>query len=84
MKILMFHRKLYIKTRQTEFEIIFSADMYLTLMYLFHEYVAKSIVPYYKLRYEAREAANRLIEAFRNHPDTFIQNGINTSIVLNY
>ena len=57
MKILMFCRKLY-KTRQTEFEIIFSADMFLTLMYLFHEYVAKSIVPYYKLRYEARQAAS--------------------------
>ena len=58
--------------------------MFLTLMYLFHEYVAKGIVPYYKFRYEAREAANRLIEAFKNHPDTFIHLGKNTSSVLNY
>ena len=58
--------------------------MFLTLLYLFNEYVAKSIVPHYKLRYEAREAANRLIEAFTDQPDTFIPFGINTSSVFNY
>ena len=35
--------------------------MILTL-YLFHEYMAKSFIPYNKLRSEAYEASNRLIE----------------------
>ena len=38
--------------------------MILTLLYLWHEYVAKSLIPYYKLQYEAREAANRLVECW--------------------
>lgn len=38
--------------------------MILTLLYLFHEYVAKSFIPYYKLRSEAFEAANRLVECW--------------------
>lgn len=38
--------------------------MILTLLYLFHEYVAKSFIPYYKLRNESFEAANRLIESW--------------------
>ena len=38
--------------------------MILTLLYLFHEYVAKSFIPYYKLRSEAFEASNRLIECW--------------------
>lgn len=38
--------------------------MILTLLYLFHEYVAKSFIPYYKYRGESYEAANRLIECW--------------------
>ena len=36
--------------------------MMLLVLNLFHEYLAKSIIPYYKLKFDAREAANRLIE----------------------
>ena len=38
--------------------------MILTLLYLFHEYVAKSFIPCYKLRSEAFEASNGLIECW--------------------
>lgn len=38
--------------------------MILTLLCLFHEYVAKTLIPYYKLKFEAFEAANRLIECW--------------------
>ena len=39
-------------------------NMILTLLYLFHEYVAKSLIPYYKVKSESFEAANRLIECW--------------------
>ncbi len=32
----------------------------LTLIYLLHEYVAKNLIPYYNLKFEAREAASSL------------------------
>ena len=38
--------------------------MILTLLFLFHEYVAKSFIPYYKLKSESFEAENRLIECW--------------------
>lgn len=39
--------------------------MILTLLYLFHEYVAKTLIPYYELKYQAFEAANRLVECWQ-------------------
>ena len=42
------------------------------MLYLFHEYVAKNIMPNYKTFFEAREAANRLFELYENQPETFI------------
>ena len=36
--------------------------MVLLLLYLFHEYVAKTLIPRYKLRNELYEASNHLIE----------------------
>ncbi len=43
--------------------------MLIVLMYLFHEYVAKNCIPYYKLKFEAREAANRFVYVTRNQLD---------------
>ena len=45
--------------------------MILLVLYLFHEHVAKNVIPYYRLQYEAREAANRFIELYENNPETF-------------
>lgn len=43
--------------------------MILTLLCLCHEYVAKNMIPYYKLRYEANEAARRFIECIEKEID---------------
>ncbi len=43
--------------------------MLIVLMYLFHEYVAKNCIPYYKLKFEAREAANRFVYVTRKQLD---------------
>ncbi len=32
--------------------------MFLTLMYIFHEYIARTFIPYYNIKFETREAAN--------------------------
>ena len=45
--------------------------MWLTLVYLLHEYVAKNTIPNYKTLFEAREAATRLVELFENQPGEF-------------
>ena len=45
--------------------------MWLTVLYLVHEYVAKNTIPNYKTLFEAREAANRLVELFENQPEEF-------------
>lgn len=37
----------------------------LTAIVLFHEYLAKSFIPYYKIKAEAFEAANHFVESFR-------------------
>lgn len=38
--------------------------MWLSLVYLFHEYVAKNVIPHYKILFEAREAANHFFEVY--------------------
>lgn len=43
--------------------------MILTLLCLCHEYVAKYLIPYYKLRCEANEAARRFIECWKKETD---------------
>lgn len=43
--------------------------MILTLLYLCHEYIAKPLIPYYKLRVEAKEAANRFIHCWEKELD---------------
>lgn len=45
--------------------------MILLMLILFHEYVAKRIIPYYKLKFEAREAANRFTEMFCLHSPSY-------------
>ena len=45
--------------------------MILTLLCIIHENVAKTFIPYYKLKYEAREAANRLSSTFENDSKKF-------------
>ena len=47
--------------------------MWLTVLYLFHEYMAKNIMPNYKTLFEAREAANRLYEIYENQPEAFYE-----------
>ena len=44
--------------------------MWLTVLYLFHEYVAKNIIPNYTILFEAREAANQLFEIYENQFET--------------
>lgn len=38
--------------------------MWLSLLYLFHDYVAKNVIPHYKILFEAREAANHFFEVY--------------------
>lgn len=38
----------------------------LTLIYLLHEYVARNFIPYYNLKFEAREAANSFVFNWKN------------------
>lgn len=45
--------------------------MWLTVLYLLHVFVAKNVIPNYKTLFEAREAANRLVELFENQPEEF-------------
>lgn len=45
--------------------------MILTALYLFHETVAKYLIPYYRLKFEAREAANRLFTIYKEDPKIF-------------
>ena len=45
--------------------------MWLTALYLFHEYLAKNTIPNYKIPFEAREAANRLFELSENQSEEF-------------
>ena len=47
--------------------------MWLTVLYLFHEYVAKNTIPNYKILFEAREAANQLFEIYENQLETFYE-----------
>ena len=43
--------------------------MILTVLCLIHETFAKIFIPGYKLRYESREAANRLVAIFNNNSE---------------
>ena len=45
--------------------------MILNILYILHEYVAKKVWPYYLLKYESREAANRLVEILINEETVF-------------
>ena len=48
----------------------------LAAIVLFHEYFAKSFIPYYKIKAEAFEAANSFVESFW---ETMVQEEINRS-----
>ena len=62
----------YPNTRQGFVLVLFLISiMWLTLVYLLHEYVAKNTIPNYKTLFEAREAATRLVEVFENQPGEF-------------
>ena len=43
----------------------------LNILYILHEYIAKKVWPYYLIKYESREAANRLVEILLNEETSF-------------
>ena len=47
--------------------------MILTVLCFIHETFAKTFIPHFKLKYETREAANRLLKIFDKGPTTFYE-----------